>query len=170
MSKSQLSINNYQLPEGYKQTEIGVIPEDWDVKTIKELSLDISDGNYSSKYPRSDEFKPVGVPFIRGNNLHNMTVIDDDLRFISHEKHHQLLKGHLKKGDILITTRGDIGQISFVPDRHIGSNINAQLVRINTDRIGIENNYFAYFLVTTQAVAGVIEDYPRTGQGEHLRH
>jgi type I restriction enzyme S subunit len=30
MSNYQLSINNYQLPEGYKQTEVGVIPEDWD--------------------------------------------------------------------------------------------------------------------------------------------
>ncbi|NMF86714.1 restriction endonuclease subunit S [Nodosilinea sp. P-1105] len=31
MSNYQLSINNYQLPEGYKQTEAGVIPEDWNI-------------------------------------------------------------------------------------------------------------------------------------------
>ena len=27
-------MSNYQLPEGYKQTEVGVIPEDWDVEKI----------------------------------------------------------------------------------------------------------------------------------------
>jgi type I restriction enzyme S subunit len=34
VSNCQLSINNYQLPEGYKQTEVGVIPEDWEVKPL----------------------------------------------------------------------------------------------------------------------------------------
>lgn len=31
MNNDQLIIKSYQLPEGYKQTEVGVIPEDWDV-------------------------------------------------------------------------------------------------------------------------------------------
>jgi type I restriction enzyme S subunit len=37
VSNYQLSINNYQLPEGYKQTEVGVIPEDWDVVELARL-------------------------------------------------------------------------------------------------------------------------------------
>jgi type I restriction enzyme S subunit len=76
-----------------------------------------------------------------------MTVIDDDMKFISVDKHSQLLKGHLRKNDILITTRGDIGQIALVPDRHINSNINAQIVRINTKDSQIYSIYFAYFLL-----------------------
>lgn len=31
-------IHNSQLPHGYKQTEIGVIPEDWDVDKIDFLA------------------------------------------------------------------------------------------------------------------------------------
>jgi type I restriction enzyme S subunit len=27
-----------QVPEGYKQTEVGVIPEDWEVKRLKQIS------------------------------------------------------------------------------------------------------------------------------------
>jgi type I restriction enzyme S subunit len=147
MSSKRLASNNNQLPEGYKKTEVGVIPEDWELKAIKELNFDISDGNYSSKYPTSNEFKITGVPFIRANNIGQMTVIDDDMRFISVDKHSQLLKGHLRKNDILITTRGDIGQIALVPDRHINSNINAQIVRINTKDSQIYSIYFAYFLL-----------------------
>lgn len=131
---------------GYKQTEVGVIPEDWEVKRIKDLTFDISDGNYSSKYPRSSEFKVSGVPFIRANNIRDMQIVDNDMRYISEEKHGELLKGHLKENDVLITTRGEIGQVALVPDRHIGSNINAQLVRINTTGTEVNHKYFAYFL------------------------
>jgi type I restriction enzyme S subunit len=27
-------MSNYQLPEGYTQTEVGVIPEDWDARSL----------------------------------------------------------------------------------------------------------------------------------------
>jgi type I restriction enzyme S subunit len=134
------------VPVGYKQTEVGVIPEDWIVSTIQDLSFDLSDGNYSSKYPRSDEFKAIGVPFIRANNIKSLTVVDSDMRFISENKHREITKGHLKEGDVLITNRGEIGNLAIVPNRHIGSNINAQIVRINTNGTNVTNSYFAYYL------------------------
>ncbi len=42
-----------------------------------------------------------------------------------------LKKGHTKKGDILLSTRGEIGKIAYVTNEFINCNINAQLVRIN---------------------------------------
>jgi|GEM_PF-327655 len=36
-NNSQLSTLNYQLPTGYKQTEVGVIPEDWGVSKLSEV-------------------------------------------------------------------------------------------------------------------------------------
>ena len=135
-----------ELRQGYKQTEVGVIPKDWEVKAVKSLNFDISDGNYSSKYPKASDFRPTGVPFIRANNVRNMKVVDDDMRFISIEQHRELLKGHLKKNDVLITTRGEIGQIALVPDCHIDSNINAQIVRINTSNQPIDYRFLAYSL------------------------
>jgi type I restriction enzyme S subunit len=68
------------------------------------------------------------------------------MRFISEKKHSEITKGHLIKGDILITNRGEIGNIALVPDRHIGSNINAQIVRINTSDKYLKSEYFAYYL------------------------
>jgi type I restriction enzyme, S subunit len=105
---------------------------EWKPTSFGALRLDVSDGNYSSKYPSQSDFTASGVPFLRANNLKFGTVSDDDMRFISMEQHRQITKGHLKKGDILITTRGELGTVALVPDRHIGSNINAQIVRINS--------------------------------------
>lgn len=130
----------------FYHTELGVLPVEWKIRSIRELQLDISDGNYSSKYPRADEFKSIGVPFIRANNIKGLTITDDDMRFISETKHSEITKGHLKDGDVLITNRGDIGNLAIVPARHIGSNINAQIVRINTSGSEVSNRYFAYYL------------------------
>lgn len=102
-------------------------------QTIKELGIYISDGNYSSKYPRSEEFVEEGVPFIRGNNMVDYDITDEEMYYITPEKHALLLKGHIKAGDVLITTRGNIGQVAIVPKRHENSNINAQIVLLRTD-------------------------------------
>jgi type I restriction enzyme S subunit len=112
-------------------------PKGWQIKTIGNTGLIISDGNYAEKYPRTHEFLESGVPFVRANNIRRLTVVSDDLRFISEEKHQELRKGHLKVKDILITTRGDIGNVALVPVDLDDANINAQLVllRSNGDQI-----------------------------------
>ena len=115
-------------------------------REIKDLGIHISDGNYSSKYPRSEEFVKEGVPFIRANNLVNGEVTDEDMYFITPEKHAILLKGHLQEGDVLITTRGNIGQVGIVPKRHIDSNINAQLVLLRTNPKELYNRYLLWAL------------------------
>jgi type I restriction enzyme S subunit len=78
-----------------------------------------------------------------------MTVISDDMRFISKQLHAELQKGHLQVDDILITTRGEIGKIALVPDSQVGSNINAQIVRINTNG-KINTKYLAYFFMKNE--------------------
>ncbi len=124
------------------------IPNDrhWPVSAIGELDIQIADGNYSSKYPTSSEFVESGVPFIRANNLRDMTVVADDMRFISTDKHHELQKGHLAEGDVLITTRGDIGNIAVVPRAFHDANINAQIVLLRPNPSHLDSRYLAYLL------------------------
>ena len=118
---------------------------------IGESGLTISDGNYSSKYPRSDEFVERGIPFIRANNMRNGTIFDDDMYYITPEKHSLLLKGHLKANDILVSTRGNIGIIALVPDRHTDSNINAQIVLLRDEVGRFIPHYLLWALQTESA-------------------
>jgi type I restriction enzyme S subunit len=118
------------------------IPVGWKVDDLASFNLDISDGNYSGKYPKSSEFLNKGVPFIRGTDFNGFYISPFNLRYISKEKHSQLLKGHTKKGDVLMTTRGaSIGKYAYVSDDYIDVNINSQLVRLNGD-----NNYPQFYL------------------------
>lgn len=128
-----------------KDSDFGLIPLNWEETTIEELDLDISDGNYSAKYPKSSEFLDVGIPFIRGKDFKGKNISSDNLVFISEEKHSELLKGHTKKEDILMTTRGEIGHIAYVSNRFIDANINSQLMRINGNGV-LPRSYLGGFL------------------------
>jgi type I restriction enzyme, S subunit len=66
MNNYQLSINNYQLPKGYKQTEVGVIPEDWEVRTIGETVTLINGRAF-----KPSDWSTYGVPIIRIQNLND---------------------------------------------------------------------------------------------------
>jgi len=68
VSNYQLSINNYQLPEGYKQTEVGVIPEDWKVLELGEIAK-LERGKFSAR-PRNDpKFFGGKIPFIQTGDV-----------------------------------------------------------------------------------------------------
>lgn len=98
----------------------------WNQKTISELCK-IGDGNHSSKYPKKSEMVETGIPFIRGTNLVDGRISDDDIRYITEEKHSNLKKGHLLTGDVLFTNRGEIGKVAIVDERFDNANLNSQL-------------------------------------------
>jgi len=59
--EKKLTIDNSQLTikKGYKNTEVGVIPEDWDVKPLVECCSKITDGTHDTPKPIE-----TGVPFL----------------------------------------------------------------------------------------------------------
>jgi type I restriction enzyme S subunit len=108
-------MDNEQLPKGYKNTEVGVIPEDWVVETLDDISeLTSSKRIFESDYVSS------GVPFYRGKeiSLLNENKKLDEEYFISEEKYNGIKSvfGVPVKNDILITAVGTLGNIYLVPN------------------------------------------------------
>ena len=133
---------------------------------IKELPIIISDGNYSSKYPRAEEMLQEGIPFIRANNMKKNTVVWDDMKYISEEKHLELRKGHLKTDDVLIGVRGDIGKLAIVPTEFNNANINAQIALLRIEDKNIINpKYLLYALQEPE----VLKEIERNQTGSALK-
>ncbi len=98
MSNYQLSINNYELPKGYKQTEVGVIPEDWDVQPLAQVaSLDVGYAFKSSWYRRD-----IGIPLLRGENVGYGSPEWSDTRRLSEQDAKLFSTYLLHPGDIVI--------------------------------------------------------------------
>lgn len=133
--------NTRQKP-GYKQTEVGIIPEDWEVKELSELTTLLTNGfvgKATDFYTNSDD----GVIYIQGFNVeensYNLTGIKR-VTLAFHKKHS---KSNLLEGDLLTIQTGEIGLTSIVPKELEGSNCHALIIsRFNKK---FDPKYFSYY-------------------------
>ena len=87
-----------QVPKGYKQTEVGVIPEDWAVTSVEELvKFEIldkpMDGNHGELHPKKSDFVNFGIPFIMANDVVNGKIDFNKCVFITDSQARKLRKG-----------------------------------------------------------------------------
>ncbi|AYN01863.1 restriction endonuclease subunit S [Chryseobacterium sp. 3008163] len=81
---------------------------------ISTLIDEISMGPFGSDI-KVDNFINVGVPVLNGSNLVAYKLTENSFRYVSEEKANTYGKAIAKRGDIVITHRGTLGQISFIP-------------------------------------------------------
>ena len=67
---------------------------------------DIAVSNYISE----------GVPVLSGANVRTEKLVDRFKNFVSHEKAKSLKKAVAQRGDIVVTHRGTLGQIAYIPE------------------------------------------------------
>ena len=130
------------VPEGYKVSEVGVIPEDWKVKELGEIG-DLT----SSKRIFESEYVSNGIPFYRGKEISmliNNEPITDEL-YITEEKYNKIKKifGVPKKGDILITAVGTLGNVYSIPNERRFYFKDGNLIWIK-DIHSADSKFFAY--------------------------
>ena len=98
---------------GYKQTEVGLIPEDWEMKSlgaIAELT--------SSKRIFENDYVSFGIPFYRGKEISMLVEGEtiDDVCYISEARFNGFKTkfGAPARDDILITAVGTLGNVYVV--------------------------------------------------------
>jgi type I restriction enzyme S subunit len=104
-----------EVKPGYKQTEVGVIPEDWEVLSIDSIVTEISMGPFGSDIKVSN-FTSSGVPVLSGANVRSERLSDAFANFVTPAKTKSLKKAVARRGDVVVTHRGTLGQISYIPD------------------------------------------------------
>lgn len=60
-------------------------------------------------------FVDSGVPVLNGSNLEGFSLSEKTFRYVTREKADSLNKANAHRGDIVITHRGTLGQIVFIP-------------------------------------------------------
>lgn len=81
---------------------------------ISELIDEIAMGPFGSNI-KVDCFVDQGVPVFNGSNLTGFTTNDDVLRFVTQEKAVSLGRALASRGDVVVTHRGTLGQIAYIP-------------------------------------------------------
>ena len=82
---------------------------------IADLLSEISMGPFGSNI-KVDCFVSDGIPVLNGSNLDGFALKEDSFRYVTEEKADSLGKANAWKRDVVITHRGTLGQIVFIPE------------------------------------------------------
>ncbi|HII4397793.1 TPA: restriction endonuclease subunit S [Clostridium perfringens] len=135
--------------EGYKMTELGEIPNEWQIKNLEDISY-LIDGDRSSRYPGEKDIVEHGILFLNTQNIIDSKIVYKNCKFITEEKFDELSKGKLQKNDLIITLRGSIGNVAkFNGDIYETGFINAQIMIIRSN--DINPTYLSKYLISVKS-------------------
>jgi type I restriction enzyme S subunit len=93
----------------------------WKTVTIELSPIEIIDGDRGRNYPKQEEFyDDEYCLFLNTSNVTSQGFNFEKTMFITSEKDQLLRKGKLKRYDIVLTTRGTVGNVAFY-DEYIPS-------------------------------------------------
>jgi len=115
---------------------------------IADLIDEIAMGPFGSNI-KVECFVDEGIPVLNGSNLDGFALSEKEFRYVTFEKADSLKKANASRGDVVITHRGTLGQIVYIPqnskyDRYVISQSQFR-VRCN-DKILPE--YMVYYFHT----------------------
>lgn len=99
---------------------------------------EIIDGDRGKDYPTADDFSDEGYClFLNAKNVTSTGFNFDTCMFVTKEKDEALRKGKLSRGDVVLTTRGTLGNLAFytkaIPFERVRINSGMVILRMKQD-------------------------------------
>ena len=128
---------------------------EWQLVTVEEIAEKIAMGPFGSSI-KVETFVSEGVPVISGQHLHGFRVDDDPgFNFISDEHAQRLANANVTREDIVLTHRGTIGQVAYIP---LGSQY---------DRYVVSQSQFYLRCNRSKAIPEFVTMYFKSPEGQH---
>ena len=123
--------------------------EEWKEYKISGVIDEISMGPFGSNI-KVDNFIDFGVPVLNGSNLQGFKLQEESFNYVSQEKADSLGKANAHRGDVVITHRGTLGQIVYIPqdskfEQYV---ISQSQFRLKLKQDLIRPDFFVYFFHT----------------------
>ena len=117
-----------ELKPGYKQTEVGVIPEDWDVSNLES----ITDPQRTISYGivQTGPSLANGIRCLRVVDIGNGKINSEGMITTSKTISDSYKRTILKAEDLIIPLRGKVGDIAIITDDFVGCNLTRGLALI----------------------------------------
>ena len=113
---------------GYKQTDVGVIPLEWDAKTIDQVAFVTS----GKRLPLGSSLvdHPTPHPYVRVTDMRPGTVSLSEIKFVPESVFPAIRRYRIFCDDLFISVAGSLGIVGKVPTELDGANLTE-----NADRI-----------------------------------
>lgn len=145
----------------FKDTEVGRIPEDWEVGTLFELCSKITDGSHES--PKETKIGYC-MPSVKDMTMQSFNFID--CKVISENDYRKLVNNGCQplKGDVLIAKDGSILKYSFALKEDLQIVILSSIAIIRPIQNLVNSEYLAIYFRQPKFIEKVLADY-KTGTG-----
>jgi type I restriction enzyme S subunit len=113
----------------YKQTEVGLIPQDWEAHPLEHYFNYISYG-FTNPMPTSSS----GIYMITARDVNNGEILYDSARLTTESAFNKFLSNKSKpiKNDLLLTKDGTLGRLALVGEKKICINQSVAVIRPNS--------------------------------------
>lgn len=126
----------------YKQTAIGLIPNDWEVRELRSITKLCTNGFVGKA---KDFYDDKGVIYIQGYNVTEGGFNLNGIKRVTLDFHIKNSKSALLENDLLTIQTGDVGVTTIVTKQLEGANCHALVItRFKTD-LAYSHFYCQYF-------------------------
>ena len=137
---------------------------EWKCYKIDELIDEISMGPFGSDV-KKEFYVKKGVPILNGSNLQGFKLQEDSFGYLTEEKAKTLKKCIAQKGDIIVTHRGTLGQIVYVPknskyDKYV---ISQSQFRFRCKKKLVDVPYLVYYFHTREGQHKILANASQVG-------
>ncbi|MBD1903364.1 restriction endonuclease subunit S [Trichocoleus sp. DQ-A3] len=128
--------------EEFKDSAVGRIPKDWDVRPLRDLTDSPDSITYGVLKP--GEYIPDGIPLLQIQDVIHGNIEPSKLHRISKKLDAQYARTRLYGGEIVMSLVGTIGKIAQIPGSMAGANLHRNLARIPISRGNSSRFVFHY--------------------------
>jgi type I restriction enzyme S subunit len=127
-----------EVSPGYKQTDAGVIPEDWDVDTIasvtpRNVRNGIVDGPFGSNL-KSIHYRNAGIPIVTSGYVTEGRFLAENYLFVEKQKFEEEKRSAVYPGDIVMAKIGArCGACAILPSDHPIGILSGNALKITVD-------------------------------------
>ena len=138
--------------------------QEWKNIELSDVILDIAAGPFGSNL-KVDCFVPSGFPIIDGANLKEFELTDNISKFVTEEKARSLSRSIAKRGDVVVTISGTIGQISYIPStsRYSEYLCSQRQFRVSFDQNKVYAPYLVFYFHTYDGQSKILSFANQTG-------
>lgn len=133
-----------ELRTGYKQTEVGVIPEDWDCVHIGDIA-ETSSGATPSRSNQHEYFDGGTIPWVKTLDLNNSLILETDECITPNALQQTSLRLY-PSGSVLVAMYGGFNQIGRTGMLAKDATINQALTAIRPDKSRLSSNFLLNYL------------------------
>lgn len=138
-----------------KQTDIGTIPEEWEIVSLGDVCSKIGSGIT----PRGAEkvYKQSGIALIRSQNVYNNSFRKEGLVYLDEATAREMENVAVEREDVLLNITGDsVARCCTVPEEILPARVNQHVSIIRTDGGEVNPVFLRYYLTNPRMQATML--------------